>query len=194
MSFDSFLSATIVVAIILFFAKEILESIRRYRARERARRANRLLLKRECELNYWVYTCLFRIASQLQADVNSGVDETYAVARRSDQSIAFRTLHIDGFSETTIPPTRIAVIEKLLLDAASNDGSLYEVLQQAYEAMIDMEHVRESLFRHVEDEDGDGFLAGFHNFALNELADSLVALRALYKECTGEVLTTWQVR
>lgn len=192
---DKYLPITVIGAIVVFFTRELLEWFRRSGSESRKKKALRSLLKRECELNFWVYNVLFRVAQVIQADQRLGAHAVYSVNRLPNEAIGFRRSDEEGLEGWVIPPTKLGVMEKLMTEAASIDDKLFAVLEPALDAAIEMEHVRQSLFSAVDQtDDAAPPLDGIHLFALTELADVLVTLRALYAECTGKELTEWRVR
>jgi len=193
---ERFLPITVLGAMTVFFLREFFEWIRRSRAESRKKKALRSLLTRECELNYWVYEVLFRIAQLIQADQRAGSSAVYSVSRLANDAINFRRSDSDGFDGRVIPATKLRLMEKLMIEAASIDAELFAVLEPAFDAMIEMEHVRQTLFEAVDqgDEETAPPLIGIHTWMLPELADSFAAMRALYMECAGKELTEWRVR
>lgn len=87
-------------------------------------------------------------------------------------------------------------MDKNLLEVATLDKKLYSALQPAYDAVADLEHVRQSLIYFVdpEDEKDKMHLDGFINYALDELEDVFKELASLYKMCTGKDLEKHRLR
>ena len=87
-------------------------------------------------------------------------------------------------------------MSRLMLDVASLDKALFDDLEAAYDSVIEVQHVRESLIRFVEsdEEHEKQFLETLPHYGLQEIDDALTALAKLYKTCTGEPLKYIRVR
>jgi hypothetical protein len=195
--FASLLPATVVAAIALFFVKEVVEGIRRWRADARKGRAFRTLLARECELNHWTYKRLKEALLAIQEDFEKGLAAEYSIKRPNSEEVVFRQEH-DGRlrSESTLPDARTDLMSKVMLDVATLDKSLLASLEAAYDSAINMRHVRNSLMRFIEsnEEDLKKFFRGFPEYGLGQLEEILADLDKLYKECTGKELKFIRVR
>lgn len=85
----------------------------------------------------------------------------------------------------------------IMLDVAILDQSLFACLEAAYDSVITMRHVRDSLITFIERDDDDElkrFFRAFPEYGLRELEEALQSIRKLYKECTGEDLTRSRIR
>lgn len=88
-------------------------------------------------------------------------------------------------------------MSKFLLEIATLDKTLFEIMEPAYDGLAEVDHVRESL---LNIDEGDNlipkydYLAGFAEYALNELEEAEAALAKLYTHCTGRPLTQHRLR
>ena len=199
MEWASLLPAAAVVAIAVFLVKEALEFFRRRDANVRKLRALTALLARECELNYWTIRSLRRIIQEIPSNDDPSTQRQVEIKRRSSGKPYAQIVSHDGEFEThmNIPSVHRDLMSKFLLDIATLDKNLFAVMEPAYDALAEVDHVRESL---VNIEDGTAFLsqqdwlAGFSGYALDELQEAEVLLGKLYDYCTGQPLTKFRLR
>jgi hypothetical protein len=196
--FASLLPATVIAAIALFFVKEVVESIRRWRADARKGRAFRTLLARECELNHWTYKRLKEALLAIQEDFQKGLTAEYSIRRLTSGEVMFRRQehHGRGWSEGGLPDAHTDLMSKVMLDVATLDKSLFACLEPAYDAAINMSHVRESFMRFIESDEQDRqmFFRDFLEYGLDQLEEILADLENLYRKCTGKKLEFIRVR
>jgi hypothetical protein len=195
--FASLLPATVVAAVALFFVKEVVEGIRRWRADARKGRAFRTLLARECELNHWTYKRLKETLLAIQEDFEKELAAEYSITHSNSEEVVFRQEH-DGIlrSQWTLPDARTELMSKVMLDVAILDKSLFDSLEAAYDSAINMRHVRNSLMRFIENDEEEikSFFGGFLEYGLAQLEEILVDLDKLYRKCTGMDLKFIRVR
>jgi hypothetical protein len=192
----SILPVTVVAAVTLFALKEIIEGIRRYRGDRRKTKALRMLLARECELNHWTIKSIRHIVETIRDESEDGAEFEFIFPKSG--KVLFRVKHPDSEykSGSALAATHREVMDKNLLEVATLDKKLYSALQPAYDAVAELEHVRQSLIYFVDPEDDKDkmHLDGFTDYALSELQDVFSKLVVLYKECTGEDLETHRLR
>lgn len=199
MNWLSVLPITAVVAVVVFIIKEVLEYFRRRGADKRKIAALIALLARECELNYWTIKSLRRIVAEISTEESPNPQFRLTIERKSSGRPYAKVVSEDGKieSHSGIPKVHRELMSKFLLDIATLDKKLFEVMEPAYDALADLEHVRETLVN-IDDEVGliprDDFLSGFAGYAVVELKDAEVALGALYKYCTNKPLTQHRLR
>jgi hypothetical protein len=194
----SFIPLTVLVAIILFFLKEVLEGVRRYRGDRRKKAALRRLLARECELNHWTIKTIRRIVKKIRDESEDGERTEFIFLFLKSGKVSFRTKHADYEYKDGFPLGEIHrdVMSKYLLEVAMLDSKLSDVLQKAYNAVADLEHVRNSLIYFVdpEDEQDQMHLESFVGYASDALVDIFESLNKLHIECAGGELATHRVR
>jgi hypothetical protein len=192
------LPVTVLAAVILFALKEVLEGIRRWRSNGRKLRAFKLLLARECELNRWAVERLRDALNAMETDAENDIAKEYTIERRASGMVIFKRGEVgdDDWGSWPLPEVRLALISDNLLEVATLDKSLFEILESTYDGVIDLKHVRDSLidFLESEDEHVKAHLDGFPDYGLRELADIQVELERLYQLCTGEQLASGRVR
>jgi hypothetical protein len=192
----SLLPVTVVVAVALFALKEVIEGIRRYRGDRRKKKALRMLLARECELNHWTIKCIRHIVETIRDESEDGAEFEFIFPKSG--KVLFRVKYPDSEykSGSVLVETHREVMDKNLLEVATLDKKLYSALQPAYDAVTELDHVRQSLIYFVDPEDDQDkmHLDGFTHYALDELQDVFSKLVVLYKECTGEDLEAHRLR
>jgi hypothetical protein len=189
---------TVLVAVTLFFVKEIVEAIRRYSGDFRKKGAFRTLLARECELNHWTIKSIKRIVETIRDESAKEPQTKFSFIFPRSGKVLFRCEHPDAEwkSGSALAEVHKDLMGKYLLDVATLDKKLFASLQVAYDALANLEHVRESLIYFVapEDEQDKDHLYGFVGYALSELDDIYGDLAALYLQCTGQKLETHRLR
>lgn len=201
-SIQSILPATVIVAIFLFFIKEVIEWVRRHQAEKRKIIALSSLLARECELNHWSIKSMRRIIEFIRDESAVNIETKFQFTILRSGEILFRAMESESDFIMGIPlaKTHSEIMGKILLDVATIDKSLYAEIQLAYDAISEMEHIRHSLIYHVEPEDELGkqhqkeHLEGFIIYALPILEKTYQKLNFLYKFCTGKELNSHRMR
>lgn len=194
---SQFLPITVVVAIVLFVIKEALEALRRRRADARRKHAFRTLLARECELNHWTYHRLKETLNVIQDDFQQSVEVEYTVQEGRSGEMSFRRVRPNGsWGGWTLPEVHLDTISKVMLDVAALDRKLFKELEDAYDALQNMVHIRNSLISYIEDDDEDTqrFFEGFVDWALKNLTSDFVDIEYLYRACTGKDLKDKRLR
>lgn len=196
MESSSILPVTVVVAVALFVIKELFEGVRRHLGNRRKKQALRTLLARECELNHWTIKSIRHIVETIREESKDNAQFEFIFPKSG--KVLFRVTHKDSEfkSGSNLANTHREVMDKNLLEVATLDKKLYAALQPAYDAIADLEHVRQSLIYYVNPEDNQDkmHLDGFMNYAFDELEDIFKLLACLYKECTGKSLENHRLR
>lgn len=76
---------TVVAAVVLFVAREVVEDIKRRRANARKGRAFRTLLARECELNHLAHKRLTEALLKIQEAFRDGVAADYKISSQGPE-------------------------------------------------------------------------------------------------------------
>lgn len=198
-AWTNLLPITAAVAIGVFIAREVLEFLRRRAADVRKVRALKALLARECELNLWTIKSLRSIFSEVHSSERPKPGNRVTIEKTaSGQPYArvFSALE-EAESHQRIPSAHRELMTKFLLEIATVDRRLFEVMEPAYDSIGELEHVRESLVNvsdAPEDIGEDGYLEGLASYGLRRLTETEAALGALYRHCTGAELTTHRLR
>lgn len=194
-----YLPATVVAAVLLFIAKEVIEAVRRYRADARKVQALKALLARECELNLWPIKSLRDIFKNVPKLDDENPEILVTIEQRPSGRAIARIRSYDGGSGSTrtVPDVHRDLMSKHIFEVAALDRKLFEVFEPAYDSLATLEHVRESLVHiHESEEEADNpdLLRGLADYGLGELKKVEAALGALYLHCTGKNLETHRLR
>jgi hypothetical protein len=190
-----FLPITVIAAVLLFFVKEVIEAVRRRNANARRKRAFRTLLARECELNHWTYMVLHELLSDIRRDLKAGNRTEYQAREDGSGAKIFKMVKHERntlSTERPLPPVQTRLMDNVMLEVATIDGSLFTLLEVAFDEVNQMGHVRDSLMSNVTDT--KQHLGTFADYGLEVLAGVKAALDALYRECTGAELKDARVR
>ncbi|MGO4389230.1 hypothetical protein AB4Y85_17015 [Microvirga sp. 2YAF29] len=188
----SLLPVTVVVAISLFVLKEVLEFIKRRRADRRKGQAFRTLLARECEVNHWAQWRLEVTLREVHGDHEEGIEAEYIAKELPGGDALWRRKDPDGgYSGGGLPDARTDLMSKLMVEIATIDKKLFTPLEDAYDSLITMRHIRASLLMFVtsKEEEDQMHFEDFPEYGLSELEGVKEDLDKLYRECTGRPLT-----
>jgi len=173
-----------VIAIILFLLKEFFENLRRRAADSRQIEAYKKLLARDCELNAWAMKSLaraLRIVAEDSKD-NFGIEDNF-------NGTFFETGDGDLWP---LPVVRSETFKDAMLDMAILQADLFHRLEEAYDAAIDLDHVRSSLIAAIQNgPPGIGaintaqYLDNLADWGGNEIQSCERAMERLYKACTN---------
>ena len=96
-----------------------------------------------------------------------------------------------------LPDVHREILGKYLLDIATLDKEFFDLAEQAYDALAEVQHIqdhireRENKMEFIELDDYD---IGLGEYSLVELNDAKVSLDKLYQYCTGDELTNHRLR
>ena len=213
-SLTSILPITVISAIVLFITKETTETCRRWSANRRKKKAMRTLLAVECERNHYSIVALRKILE----DLNLSPKRIY-LERTMQGGLLIGRITTRGYgttdSRSPIPKAHKTLADRYLMEAALLDKRLFSRLLVAYDALLELDGVSESLISAAEtvisdslvrsdkkdsfEEDHptvgtEGYLEGFAEWALEELDEAYTAINALYRACSGKTLEAKRYR
>lgn len=202
MDLSNLIPISAVVAVGLFCTKECLEFVRRRDAEARKTTALKLLAARECELNHWTIKSYVRVVNALKEEAEIEIEEeraSFAIIEAASEKLFFRTTHPDGSEggQMWLPDVHREILGKYLLDIATLDKEFFDLAEQAYDALAEVQHIqdhireRENKMEFIELDDYD---IGLGEYSLVELNDAKVSLDKLYQYCTGDELTNHRLR
>jgi hypothetical protein len=197
MQWTSIIPITVVAAFFLFVTKEMLEWFKRASADKRKIAAIKILLARECELNKWTLLKLRQAVTDIKDTFEEKDGIEYAIERIGSDKIIFKEmLGEERRASWPLPPTYTDAMGKQLLDTAILDKRLFANLEGAYDAVLEMRHVRDSVIEYVESRENvrEMHLEAFSEYALDELNDTEESLKTLYNACTGKPLDSIRLR
>lgn len=189
------LPATVVVAIVLFLIKEILEQLRKYQGHKRQVDAVKQMLSDEIEKNNYTVGTLRRTLIKIK-DEHDKYEITLNMKPSGSLRIEFKEDKESYGPGWPIPNISRTVFDKTYVQLASLDKELFDKAKDAYESLSEAEHVRNSLIDNIEAPhiEGDGFLVSFAEYGIEELVTVYLNLAKLYKECTGRELDKNKLR
>jgi hypothetical protein len=194
----SIIPITVVVAVSLFVLKEIFEGMRRYRGEARKKKVLRVLLARECKLNHWAIKSIKYIVETIREESVKDNRTKFTLIFSKSGKVLFRVKPVNDETATGVALAKVhsEVMHKNLLDVAMLDKKLFAAFEPAYDAVSQLQHIRDNLIYFVDpDDDQDKVhLNGFYHYALNELEDIHEKLNRLHIECTGEDLKKYCLR
>lgn len=189
----------VLVAVLIFFLKEILEFNKRKLERRRKIRACKNLLSNELRLNLWVHNKFVDIISNIKNEKHLEAKFLY-LKRGIDDCIL---TEVEGKSTfgCPIPMVHDKFHEKLIVNIAEVDGHLFGLTQASYDGLVLLEHIRKGLIDGLcAEKNNEQFYphdirdSGFLDYALDELDEVYKSMNSLYFECAGKELTESKLR
>ena len=121
---------TAAVAVAIFLAKEIIETVRKFSTNRRKIPTIKALLSEECERNHFTLT---RFTSQImEIEGAKNCEATVSIERKVDGKKRFVVTRDHGEGSSPVPMVWHQQIEKYLYEAASLDRKLFECMNDAY--------------------------------------------------------------
>lgn len=194
--------ASVFAAVVLFLIKEALEILKKSSSRKREIAALKLLLARECELNFYVCNQIEYICTQFKPFEDSELRCPYMFSiidmptkkMRYEISTIVNGEKIDG---GIVPEVHTSSMTKYLYEIAKIDNNFYKVLLPAYDSSIELNHLRDTLIDEPVTKNivgGDEFIVGYSSYALDEIEDIKIKLSNLFKFCRGTELIKGRLR
>jgi len=188
----------IIVALILFVAREFLEARRRKDARARKLTAIKAILGRACELNHWSIKTLRRTLMALKPSEKVPAMELKIEFRRNGRAVLSSENPDGSWSEHHLPEAHERDFQRQLLDVTELDPTLWPLLENALTGLAEFTHIRDSLISYALKEDAffdtHRFFDGFVDYGLDEIDEAFRALDTLYRVCVGQPLTEHRLR
>ncbi|UZM14766.1 hypothetical protein LZV00_02915 [Pseudomonas kielensis] len=196
-----FFDFAILIAIFTFFAKEYLDSRRKFKEQERKLRACKVLLAEELRLNYYSQQALERIFRSAADDVDIELRPIleYEFSRGIEFFSVTDPLTGSG-GATAIPKVSFKYYDRFVDVVAELDAVLFESMQLAYAEIREMEHIRNSLVNHLQAEEDDKYIpkdirdSGFVDYAERTIARVYGPMNDFYFLCEGKALIKAQLR
>jgi hypothetical protein len=136
--------------------KEVPEFIKRWRADRRKGKAYRKILARKCELNLWTHWRLEETLREIQQDAERGVKAEYTIRTLPNGDVEWRRSAGAEYGGGTLSDACTELMSKIMADVATLKEKLFRPLEDAYDSLITMRHVRASLIQFVTGEkEGD---------------------------------------
>lgn len=195
MNFETILPPTVIVAVVIFFIKEAIELIRKFRARRRKIKAYKKILAEELERNYWTWKSLRSsiVGLQRYRARHPGFSHQVVVAASGAQRLETRDEEGTLSSGSNLPSSSRSSFERILVGLAEEDENLYSLASDAYDEITEIAHVRASLMNEITEEDSS-HLDTFLEYAVETLDSAINPIRSLYSKCTGKNLEQYKLR
>lgn len=181
---------TVVVAIVLFVVKEIVELIKKTREKSRKVSAYKALIAEELLKNAWSLKALKRLCLELQDSTlreieykksASGTERVIVRTAESEHVIFFWKIHTAAF-------------EKIMTDLAVSNSKLFRSATEVYSLLAEAKHVRESIIDFSEFEMPRHMIGGLGDYGNNTLDEASAAVKSAYKTYTGQELVGHKLR
>ncbi len=190
---ESAIPITALIAISLFIVREILDLIKSKRKSARSKRALKMLLSYELELNFWSLKHFFNLIKNLSEyealneitlEIKKGIETNYTVKITEKRT--------DAFSGQAVPPFHFDRFEKLILSIGELGNASYEKLQKAYSCLNELDDYRIqalNLFGNTEWMDNPDLTFSFLSRKSREYEQYYQSLNSAYKALTGNELS-----
>lgn len=191
------LPITVYVAIILFATKELVEFIKRIRGNKRKVEAIKEILAEEIELNYWAYKVLDRTINESIQDIENFETHEFYIEETSIGKIRFNSETDIGNSSHPIPEVIFERYDKLMIELAYLNESIFNKVQNGYRHIKELNHIRMSLIETLQDteeNEKETMWSGFLGYAKGELPDIYDGMNTLYRNMKGRELKEFKLR
>lgn len=194
-NYESILPPTVIAAAIIFAVREILELVRKIRARKRKIKAYKKILAEELERNFWTWKSLTSAVTRLQSYRKIDIEISHRVITTPSGAQHLESRYEDGTlsSESNLPRASRNSFERVLLGLAEEDECLYDLASLAYDEISDLGHIRAGLINELAAED-DVHLDGFLKYAAVVLDSAIGPIKNLYNACSGSELKLRKLR
>ncbi|ENM5776229.1 hypothetical protein V4V55_003694 [Vibrio mimicus] len=138
-------SISIIVAIVLFVAKEIIDTYRKYNANLRKKNALKVLLSEEIELNHWTW---LKVRDLIETVKSVPTNTQFLITTSTSGSERFEYVREDGGGGGQgFPPVYEDLINKLIIEIAELDKSFYIVAIDYTKALAELNHLRAGIVK-----------------------------------------------
>jgi hypothetical protein len=200
---SSIIPASVLAAILLFIVRECLDFAKRRRADRLRLKAIKKVISRELELNLGTIKNIQQIIANAKACLveDQEISEKFHFAIKKDETgeTSFSVyMERDSLcSRVPIRKVHAELLAKHLVDIAALDNAFSEKADAAYDAQMELAHVRASLLQHLNPGHPDyeeELTLPFCEYATEELESVFSALNTLYIAAKGEHLIQSRLR
>jgi hypothetical protein len=188
-----FLPITVISAISLFIIKEIVEFIRKRKARKRKISAIKNLLAEEIEINYWAWKNLTSIGKRVK---DSSADTKFYIFASKAGFERFEYIEPDkSGGGQSFPKVTELNYQKLILDIAELDNDFYEKSIEYNKAIAELLHIRNGVYEFIDEiKQGYHYAEGFISYMEDELPGVYEKMNDLYFYCKEKKLEKHRMR
>ncbi len=191
--FPSVLPVAAMIGLATFFARELFEFVRRFKANSRKIEAIRRLVKAECERNNYSIQSMIQQVNNIKFWIPQGGIISIVKNHRSEPRLEIR--YPEGELATSSPIRHIhtAILEKYLFEMASLDRFIFDEMEKMMDTLAEAKHIREGIIEYVSEDQThlDGFV---DHYAPTELDKTLEIIQDCYLAITGEPLAKKRIR
>lgn len=192
--------ASAILTVSIFLIKEYLESRRKKKTKTNEISALKKIFARECELNWYLSSQIETICRTFKPYETGAQNCPYELSilnTPSGKTTYELTGGEDGVEGGGLPKAHATVFEKHMYDVVKHDAEFYEKLEAAYEATLELKHLRDSIIdiQHTGARlNVDNLMIGFSGYALDEIKYINLAIKDLYKFCTQKRVIVGRLR
>lgn len=187
---EKVLPITVVVAIILFIVREVVEFIKKSRDKSRKISAYKALIAEELLKNAWSVKALKQLCTELQDPTLIGID--YIKSASGTERVTIRT--VEGKHRVFFWKIHTAAFEKIMTDLAVSNSKLFKSAAHVYSLLAEAKHVRESVIDFSEFDMPKHMIQGLGVYGDGRLEEAAAAVRTAYKIYTGKELASHKLR
>lgn len=193
-----YLPATVIAAVVLFAIREVLESRRRRASERRSISALKQVFAAECERNLWTLTSLEKALEEADGTFDAEPPLKFVTHQTPSGEYRWKTCYRNNELKSggVLPSVKRSALDKSVLRVAELNDPLFRAVEEAIEAISELEHLRGSLINFAQSNDpfDKTHFEGFPEWALEQLPDIRASLDKLYKICTGRQLEKARLR
>lgn len=197
---SSLIPTSVIVAVLIFITREWLEFHRKKRAKRNEISALKIILARECELNWYLSKQINEICSVFEPYERGEDDCPYELQIVFNPSGKKEYEIIGGehgMSGGALPDPYVTTFDKYRYDVVKMDVEFYGKLEAAFDAAIKLKHLHDWLLdigHTAQRMKTDNMMIGFSGYALSEIIDINECIKSLHKFCTGKEKITSRLR
>jgi hypothetical protein len=185
-------SISIFVAVVLFIAKEVIDTIRKYNASLRKKNAIKVLLSEEIELNHWTW---LKVRDLIETVKSEPTTTQFLITSSASGTERFEYIREDNGGGQGFPPVYEELINKLIIEIAELDKEFYIAAIDYTKALAELNHLRAGAYDFIhETQQGRHYTEGFASYASDELPEIYDSMEAFYKVCGHSKLDKHRLR
>lgn len=192
---ETIIPVTALIAILLFIFREVIDLIKKYKSKNAEVRTYKKLIARELEENLWTYKVVFRTIKEVKQHLEEFPNPHFSLIYTHDARVLFRVRRMGEGTELTgghsLVNTKHVVFDRIIIQLANSDASFFDLIQDAYDAILDLESLRNALIGYIQKEDPINvkYIEGWFVYALEQEQEIFKKMDAAYQKCANKPLT-----
>ena len=177
---------TVVVAVILFIGRELLDYFKNKKAKNRKVKVIKSLLSAEMEINHWVIESLIPIFTGIKK--NWGIDD-YCVENSFTGKPVVRIERKNSSGTVSISDVSTSVYEKVAIELAELDEKFFEDAMSTYEELAAVRYFTDVLISEINNKDSHihkDYMKQVLVAPIDQLEIAQKYVSNLYFSCTGK--------